>query len=266
MPPSVPVSPESEGPTPRLPTSTTRRKTVGITPKRKVSRRVRSSHTPSNRRKSGESSSYSDEAPENHELNASLDSATTPSTFDSSAGMMGGSSMMYGGGMYGSPFMYGGGMPMMGGPFSGVYQLLFGVQNVVFSVTQAIHLMGTNQQAIQHAFESLTKMMDHALATFQELRTLEATEHANESEEKRKRRQRLKTLRWAFVVGSSWLLYKVIRQITTSRRRKRLGYEGGMTGSSMMQYPYSSGGYGMGSQFGGYGGGGYYGGGGGYQF
>mmetsp|Transcript_89561 Transcript_89561/g.249113 ORF Transcript_89561/g.249113 Transcript_89561/m.249113 type:complete len:311 (+) Transcript_89561:92-1024(+) len=201
-----------------------------------------------------------------------------------SSSMIGGGMMPYSG-MYASPY-YGGMPPMMGGggPFSGVYQVLFGVQNVVFSVTQAVQLMGTNQHALHQAFDSLTGMIDHAIATFHELRALEANESAKETEEQKRRRRRLKALRWAFVMGTSWLLAKIIRRLTTSRRR-RIGYDSsnnaGAIGRGMMPYsgygsssnlgfgsmysgglgPGSSGGgmFGGGGQFGGY-----YGSGGGY--
>lgn len=184
------------------------------------------------------------------------------SPYSGGSGMYG--SPYYGGGM--SPMMMGGGMMggMMGGvgPFSGVYQVLFGVQNVVFSLTQAVQLMGTNQHALQQAFDSLTGMIDHAIATFHELRALEATETAKETEEQQRRRRRLKALRWAFVVGSSWLLYKLIRRLTTSSRRRRIvGYDG--TNSNNMgprnaaMVPYSS--YNNSSSYGSsmYGGGGF---------
>ena len=146
--------------------------------------------------------------------------------------------MPYGGGMYGSPY-YGGPMMTMGGPFSGVYQVLFGVQNVVFSLTQAVQLMGTNQHALQQAFDSLTGMMDHAIATFHELRALEAMEVANETKEQQRRRRRLKALRWALMMSASWLVYKIIRRLTT--RRRRLGYE--PRGSDNIMTPYSGAGY-----------------------
>ena len=56
-------------------------------------------------------------------------------------GMYGGG--MYGGGMYGmSP--YGGGIPPPG-PLSGVNQLLFSVQNVVFSLGQAVQVSVGNR-------------------------------------------------------------------------------------------------------------------------
>jgi hypothetical protein len=188
---------------------------------------------------------------------------------------------MYGGGLYGGG-MYGGMMSpmMMGGPFSGLYQILFGVQNVVMSLGQAVQLIGMNQQAIQQALDSAWNLLDHSIATFQELRQLEANKSANETQEQKQRRRRLKALRWALVMGTSWLVYKVIRRIFFSSRRKRLRYQG----SSQPGYPlsgspsylpmssnYSSGYYGSPSMYGSnmYGGGGlygnsYYGGGGGY--
>lgn len=133
-----------------------------------------------------------------------------------------------------------------GGPFSGLYQVLFGVQNIVFSLTQAVQLLGTNQHALQQALDSLMGMIDHGLATFQELRALEAQQKERETEEQRRRRQRLKVLRWSLVVGSSWLLYKIIRRVTSLRttkgRRRRIPAAGGGTAGSLGQVlPYGAG-------------------------
>jgi hypothetical protein len=150
-------------------------------------------------------------------------------------GMMGGG--MMGGGMMGGGMMGGG---MMGGPFSGLYQVLFGVQNVVFSIGQAVQVLGMNQQALQQAFDSLTSMMDHAIATFHELRALEAMQTEKETEEQKKRRRRLKAIRWALVMGSSWLVFKIIRRLTS--RRRRLQYDGSQaltrTGGGYTSSPY----------------------------
>lgn len=76
---------------------------------------------------------------------AATDGAIFPITNSSSlyggSGMYGGGMYgggLYGGGMYGvSPF--GGGMPPPG-PLSGLNQFLFGVQNVVFSLGQAVQV------------------------------------------------------------------------------------------------------------------------------
>ena len=130
---------------------------------------------------------------------------TTPTPF-SSYGMMGATLPYYGGGAGG-----------MMGPFSGLHQVLFGVQNVIFSVTQAVQLMGTNQQALQLAFDSVTKMVDSAIATFCELRALEAQREY--TPEQQRQRKRLRALRWAMVMGGSWLVYRVVRRITSKRKR-----------------------------------------------
>jgi len=150
----------------------------------------------------------------------------------------------------------GGGMPYYGGvggammgPFSGLHQLLFGIQNVIFSLTQAVHLMGTNQQALQLALDSITKMVDTALATFYELRALEAQKEYTPEEQRR--RKRLRALRWALLMGGSWLVMKIVRRLTTSSRRKRLTnyqhhaygppssyYVGGMSSNAGSMIPY----------------------------
>ena len=130
------------------------------------------------------------------------------------------------GGMYGGLYgnsMYGMGMmsPMMfGGPFSGLYQVLFGVQNVIFSLGQAVQILGMNQQALQQALDSVSTMADHAIATFYELRALEAVEQKHETEDQKKRRRRLKAMRWALLMGTSWFAYKLFKYLTTSRRRR----------------------------------------------
>ncbi len=117
-----------------------------------------------------------------------------------------------------SPFM-GMGMNTMGLPYlSGLNQVVFNIQNIIFSISQAVQIVGANQQALQHAWESLNQMVDHAVATFHEMRALEAIERDCESEEERNRRKRLKALRYAFVFGGSWLAYKLIRNLLFRKR------------------------------------------------
>jgi hypothetical protein len=167
-------------------------------------------------------------------------------------GGMGGMGMM-GGGM--SPMMGGGMSPMMGS-ISNLNQFLYGIQTVVFSLSQAVQLLGMNQEALQQAFDSLTSMMDKGVATFHELRALEAMQNEQETEEQKKRRQRLKTIRWALMMGGSYVVYKLIRRITS--RRKRVTYTGnnsapmsagyGLGGPSM----YANGSYGGQGMHGGY--------------
>ncbi len=116
-----------------------------------------------------------------------------------------------------SPMM-GGGMSPMIGSISNLNQFLYGIQTVVFSLSQAVQLLGMNQEALQQAFDSLTSMMDKGVATFHELRALEAMQNAQETEEQKKRRQRLKTIRWASMMGGRYVVYKLIRRITNRRK------------------------------------------------
>jgi hypothetical protein len=151
-------------------------------------------------------------------------------------------------GMPSSPFgYYGGGptaasmmmmtpppLPYMAGlaggvgvwPLTGLYQTMYGIQNVVLSLSQAVQLVGMNKQLLQQAWESLSQMVDHAIATFSELRTLEVMERQHETEEEKQRRRRLKALRYALAFGGGWLAYKLIRSLLLftsmdpSRRRR----------------------------------------------
>eukprot|EP00531_Pseudo-nitzschia_arenysensis_P018680 CAMPEP_0116153862 /NCGR_PEP_ID=MMETSP0329-20121206/21471_1 /TAXON_ID=697910 /ORGANISM="Pseudo-nitzschia arenysensis, Strain B593" /LENGTH=333 /DNA_ID=CAMNT_0003650799 /DNA_START=61 /DNA_END=1061 /DNA_ORIENTATION=- len=117
-----------------------------------------------------------------------------------------------------SPFM-GMGMNTMGLPYlSGLNQVVFNIQNIIFSISQAVQIVGANQQALQHAWESLNQMVDHAVATFHEMRALEAIERDCESKEEKNRRKQLKALRYAFVFGGSWLAYKLIRNLLFRKR------------------------------------------------
>jgi len=184
---------------------------------------------------------------------------------------------LYGGaGMmpYGMSPYYGGISPMMMGPFSNLNQFLYGIQTVVFSLSQAVQLLGMNQQVLQQSFESLTSMIEHAVATFHELRALEALQNERETEQQKKRRQRLKTIRWALMVGGSYVVYKLIRRITSKRKQvtQRSNTISAPIGAGSTAHygnsfggPY--GGYNMQGSFGGasmYGASGYYGAGGGY--
>lgn len=135
-------------------------------------------------------------------------------------GMYGGAASM----MPPSPFMgmgmgMGMGMNTMGLPYlSGLNQMVFNVQNIIFSISQAIQLVGSNQEALQHAWESLNQMVDNAVVTFHEMRALECIEQECETEEEREKRKRLKALRYAFVFGGGWLAYKLIRNLLFQKR------------------------------------------------
>ena len=138
-----------------------------------------------------------------------------------------------------SPMMMGGFGGVVGGPLSGLYQALYGLQNVVFSISQAVHLVGMNQQALQQAWESLSQMVDHAVSTFNEMRALEAKGRETESEEDKQRRKRLKALRYALVFGGSWLAYKLARHLLFQKRRNRHYPNSHMLHSSS-SYPYDA--------------------------
>jgi hypothetical protein len=173
-------------------------------------------------------------------------------------GGMGGMGGMYGGGMGG---MYGGGMgmggmgmggmgmgmpPMMGGPLSNLNQFLFGIQNVLSSLGQAVQIVGMNTQAVKQLLEAATAMFDHAVASYSEMRVIEAAAGEFESEEDKKRRRRLRALRWAMVTAATYAGYKCIKWLFSSSRRRhqRPMLEGqpstAMGGYSAPYRPYSS--------------------------
>ena len=135
------------------------------------------------------------------------------------AGMstMGGISPFYGGG-YGSPYgSYGGMYSPMGmaspGPLSNLNQFLFGVQSVIFSLGQAVQIIGMNTQALKQLFDSVSSMVDHAISSWNEMRRLEAAAHMEESEEAKKERRRLRTIRLCIVSAASYLTYRIVRRL-----------------------------------------------------
>lgn len=140
-------------------------------------------------------------------------------------GNYGGYNSMYGGGMYGDG-MYGGGMMspysmMSPGPLSGLNQFLFSVQSVIFSLGQAVQIIGMNTQGLKQLLESATAMFDHAVQTWQEMQSLEQKARHHETEEDRKRRSRLRAMRMALVAGISYLGYRLVRRIIYPQRRHR---------------------------------------------
>lgn len=164
-------------------------------------------------------------------LNPVPESSTTSPPIDTSGlAPYGGISAVSPYGFYGgaasmmtpSPFM-GMGMNTMGLPYlSGFNQMVYNVQNIIFSLSQAVHVVGANQEALHHAWESLNQMVENAVATFHEMRALENMERECESEEEQRKRKRLKALRYAFVFGGSWLAYKLIRNLLFRKRNPSL--------------------------------------------
>ena len=194
-------------------------------------------------------------------------------------GMMGGGMLGMGGmygGMYGSP--YGMGMGFGMGPLNTLNQFLMGVQTAIYSLNSAVQVIGMNKQALHQLLDAASSMVEHALATWHEMRALEAIAKDQETEEQKMRRRRLKALRWAMVVAATYAAWRVIRSAFSSRKHRRRNltsatetsyasysnqamtpYNGGGYNSS----PYSTSGYGM-SPYNSSGMGGMYGAGGGY--
>ena len=191
--------------------------------------------TPSPAARLNESESPNKTAPEEQNATAANSKTalmTSPTSLDNS-NMMGG---MYSNTGFGSPYgglgmgmggMGMGGMGMMPyyggtGPLSGLNQFLFGVQNVIFSLGQAVQIVGMNTQALQQLLESGTTMVDNAIATWHEMQTIDRLQQSRETEEEKKRRRRLRALRWALVMGVSYAAYKIVRYILSISKRKRL--------------------------------------------
>lgn len=131
--------------------------------------------------------------------------------------MYGGMGSMYGGGMYGG----GGGGMMGGGPLSGLNQALFGFQSLVLSLGQAVQIVGMNTAALQQLLESAAQMVNHAVHVYKEMRALEIASQNSECLEDKKRRRRLRTLRWCITIGVTYAGYRIIRMAF----RKRISHE-----------------------------------------
>lgn len=139
-------------------------------------------------------------------------------------GVPGGFGGYYGGGTgYGGGYNYYGQLPPLG-PMSSLNQFLFGVQSVIFSLSQAVQIIGMNTEAVKHLFESVSAMFDHAVASWQEMRALEFQARDVETPEARKRRRRLRSLRWALACAITYAGYSVIRKLLSSARRRTKRY------------------------------------------
>jgi hypothetical protein len=99
-----------------------------------------------------------------------------------------------------------------------------------------------NAEAVKHLLESAVAMFDHAAATWHEMQALEAQGRATESEEMKKRRRRLRALRWALVAAVTYAGYAVIRKLLSSRRR-RPAIEAGPQGAYNVPTYYNSSAY-----------------------
>jgi hypothetical protein len=159
---------------------------------------------------------YGEGGPNANMMSPSLYNPTGGSLY----GVPGGFGGYCGGGTgYGGGFNYYGQMPPLG-PMSSLNQFLFGVQNVIFSLSQAVQIIGMNTEAVKHLFESVSAMFDHATASWQEMRALEFQARDAETPEARKRRRRLRALRWALACAITYAGYSLIRKLLSSARRR----------------------------------------------
>mmetsp|Transcript_10489 Transcript_10489/g.15584 ORF Transcript_10489/g.15584 Transcript_10489/m.15584 type:complete len:278 (-) Transcript_10489:4-837(-) len=198
---------------------------------------------------------------------------------------------MYGGGMYGgmgmSPYgMMGMGMMGMGGLATNnpITNLLFSFQQVIFTVTQTIQVVGMNAESLKLMMHNAKEMaMKAQISITDTMRQIDAHIAANErmaareTREQKKKRRRLKALRWSMVMVAAYAAYKLfLKRLIFGRRRRRgimnggamlggAGVDAGLGGMGMMSMYNNNYGYGNGSMYGGggygasspYGGGGY---------
>jgi hypothetical protein len=84
-----------------------------------------------------------------------------------------------------------------------------------------------NTQALHQLYGQGMTMLDNILNTLHEINTLENASQKQLSEEDKKRRRRLKALRWSILVGGSYVGYRVVANWIKKRREfKRIQFEG----------------------------------------
>lgn len=125
---------------------------------------------------------------------------------------------------YGPSMGYG--MNSMGfGPLSTINQYLFSFQSFIFAIGQAVQIVGMNTHQLHQLYDQLTTMADQALFYIYEMRTLQEVATKNLSDEERKRRRRLKAIRWGLLFGASyasfWTILKWYKKRKDLKRRKR---------------------------------------------
>mmetsp|Transcript_20532 Transcript_20532/g.39568 ORF Transcript_20532/g.39568 Transcript_20532/m.39568 type:complete len:345 (+) Transcript_20532:1451-2485(+) len=194
-------------------------------------------------------------------------------------GMMG-MGMMPGMGMYGMGMgmgMYGGGMMGSQWLFS-LNQFLFGIQSVVFSLGQAVQIVGMNAQQIRHVYDSMKGMVENAVGQvnewckisslediggvlgskklgidarrwisggedegqIRERGSLKTEEGENLTQSETIRRRRLAAFRWTLTMSISYILYKAIRRLVRALifGNRSMPNRGGQLQDSMMSSPY----------------------------
>merc|ERR1719410_2885220 len=100
-------------------------------------------------------------------------------------------------------------------PLSNITNMLFGLQQAIFSLSQVVQIVGMNSNALSQMVSSTLHLFDSAYNTISELHTLHQNTTRTEnkaiiSEDERKRLRRLKALRWSLVLGVSYSMYKIL--------------------------------------------------------
>lgn len=156
---------------------------------------------------------------------------------------MGGLGMGYGmgymGGMGGM-----GGMPMLPGYMSNITNFLFGFQQVVFSIGQAVQIVSMNTNALQHFVNSGIHMSQSAKQTFEEFQQkyfdftqiltltqdsvkvkhgvlIEGKGSDDDSIEMKKKKRRLKAIRWSMLLLVSYTCYRIVRRFIRNRVKRK---------------------------------------------
>jgi hypothetical protein len=174
-------------------------------------------------------------------------------------------------GMYGGLGGYNNGMMMMGGyggypttygagPLSWVNQCMFGIQNLLFSVTQVIQIVSMNTNTVQQLYEAVRTILQHAVQAYQQHIALDDSPTSSrgihtmqQRQELAQRRRKLRMIRSALVSLALYTGYKLVRWLFTknSRTRKTLsqpiyGNQWGSTNSptpAIASQPYHYGNY-----------------------
>ena len=147
----------------------------------------------------------------------------------------------YGMGGYGMNMMGGMGMGMGGSYLFSLNQLLFSIQSVVFSTSQAIQIVGMNAQQIQNVLASLRGTLEHCVGSIKDYPVEEVVQGVLGSEAKQwflgdskqggvdddergerepllseeeiVRRRRLQAFRWTMALTLSYVTYRTIRKL-----------------------------------------------------
>lgn len=153
------------------------------------------------------------------EIDSSLNNYTSPYSMSPYSMNMSPLSMM----QYGPSMGYG--MNSMGfGPLSTINQYLFSFQSFIFAIGQAVQIVGMNTHQLHQLYDQLTAMAE---VIIHEIKTLSTQKVAtkNLSDEERKRRRRLKAIRWGLLFGASyasfWTILKWYKKRKDLKRRKR---------------------------------------------